>query len=87
MPWKRSVSARGWSRAWNKYGMNTFRSHICKAAEDGDYLEPGDAFLRDFATTLDAPYAAFVDELISDPSRMIFTFYHNAEYDGVQYEG
>jgi hypothetical protein len=84
---KRQGKGLGWSRAWNKYGMNTFRSHICDAAKDSDYLAPGDDFLRELVSTLEAPYASFVEELLSDPSRMIFTFYHNAEYDGVQYEG
>lgn len=84
---KRQKKGLGWSRAWNKYGMNNFRSHICDVGVDGEYLEPADAFLSGLLEKIDGEHRDFVKELLADPSRMVFTFYHNAEYDGVQYEG
>ena len=84
---KRQGKGLGWSRAWNKYGMNTFRTHICKPMEDASYVAPAEDFLAQRMDQIDEPYRSFVKDLVSDPDRMVFTFYHNAEYDGVQYEG
>ena len=84
---KRQAKGLGWSRAWNKYGMNTFHSHICDAAVDGEYIQPAKDFLQAWEAVIDAEYRDFVQDLLADPSLMVFTFYHNAEYDGVQYEG
>lgn len=84
---KRQKKGFGWSRAWNKYGMNTFRAHTCDPAGDADYVKPGDEFLREYAKGLEDSHAAFVEDLLGDPNRMVFTFYHNADYDGDQYEG
>lgn len=84
---KRQAKGFGWSRAWNKYGMNTFRAHICNTPEDTDYIAPADEFLARWTDQIEEPYRPFVDDLLADPKRMVFTFYHNAEYDGVQYEG
>jgi hypothetical protein len=84
---KRQKKGFGWSRAWNKYGMNTFRAHICNPAADADYIKPGEDFLRACCKGLEGKYADFIEDLLADPKRMVFTFYHNADYDGDQYEG
>ena len=72
---KRQKKGYGWSRAWNKYGMNVFRSHICDAAKDQEYIAPIGPFLKSFLGRLDAPYGAFIDALLKDPKLMVFTFY------------
>ncbi len=84
---KRQAKGLGWSRAWNKYGMNTFRSHICDASKDSDYIQPAQTFLDSWHDVIEEQYHEFIQELFQDPTLMVFTFYHNAEYDGVQYEG
>lgn len=84
---KRQQKGLGWSRAWNKYGANTFRTHICDIENDRDYFEPIRDFLRTALPDLSEPYDAFVDDLTNDPKLMLFTFYHNIEDDGEQYEG
>lgn len=55
--------------------------------EDASYVAPAEDFLAQRMDQIDEPYRSFVKDLVSDPDRMVFTFYHNAEYDGVQYEG
>lgn len=84
---KRQAKGLGWSRAWNKYGMNTFRSHICDATQDGDYIQPAKDFMQAWMEVVDPEHREFVAELLNDPLLMVFTFYHNAEYEGEQYEG
>jgi hypothetical protein len=84
---KRQTKGLGWSRAWNKYGMNTFRSHICEPKQDTEFVAPASEFLLHWMDQIDEQNHAFVKDLLHDPTRMVFTFYHNAEYDGVQYEG
>ena len=66
---KRQKKGHGWSRAWNKYGLNVFRTHICSAEKDGDYLEPLSAFLVEFPKELPEAYSTFAKNLLSDPER------------------
>lgn len=84
---KRQGKGYGWSRSWNKYGVNVFRTHICEIEDDADYLNPIAPFLKKFLEDPPQPYADFIQDLIEDPTRMAFTFYHNSENDGRQYEG
>ncbi len=84
---KRQVKGFGWSRAWNKYGLNVFRTHISNIKEDSDYLDPAQPFLERILTDLPEPYASFIPDLFQDPARMAFTFYHNNDQDGRQFEG
>lgn len=84
---KRAAKGYGWSRPWNKYGSNTFRTHTCDATRDADYLAPLLPFLEKTLHGMPEPYASFMPGLFADPKVMFFTFYHNVEDDGAQYEG
>lgn len=84
---KRQARGLGWSRAWNKYGLNVFRTHTQDIATDGGYFAPLRPVLRHFLAGAPAAYREFVAELIADPSCLAFTFYHNHDGDGAQYEG
>lgn len=84
---KRQAKGYGWSRAWNKYGVNVFRSHTASMCDDTDYFAPVAPFLRDFVGPLESPYGAFIPSLLEDPACMTFTFYHNHTSDAGQHEG
>jgi hypothetical protein len=84
---KRQKKGLGWSRAWNKYGLNVFRTHISQRENDTAYLAPVLDFVQSFLGPSDIAQASFVKELLADPNLMAFTFYHNSERDGCQYEG
>ena len=84
---KRQVKGFGWSRAWNKYGLNVYRTHISDVARDDEYLGAAKPFLQHFLESVPEPYQAFVDDLFKDPARMAFTFYHNNDSDEKQFEG
>ncbi len=85
---KRQAKGLGWSRAWNKYGLTIFRTHVQRPVEDADYFAPALTLLNHFLRDADPRYRDFVAELTADPALMTFTFYHNhATEDGRQYEG
>lgn len=84
---KRQGKGYGWSRAWNKYGLNVFRSHTANMIEDGEYIAPVRPFLEEILPQLEEPYGEFIPDLLSDPKSMVFTFYHNNHSDGEEYEG
>ena len=84
---KRQAKGFGWSRAWNKYGLNVYRTHISDVQRDDDYLSLAKPFLKYFLGSVPAPYDTFVDDLLDDSARMAFTFYHNNDSDEKQYEG
>jgi len=83
---KRQARGLGWSRPWNKNGMTVFRSHRHFVAGEETRLLSAMRAVRDLAPEplLTLP---FIDDLFADPSLMVFTFYHNRESGGVQYEG
>lgn len=84
---KRQAKGLGWSRAWNKYGLNVFRTHVQDVRADADYFRPVDPLLALLLAAAPTPYQRFVDELLADPALLVFTFYHNhAAADG-QCEG
>jgi len=85
---KRQAKGLGWSRAWNKSGLTVFRTHIQRIAEDEDYFRPALPLLNRFLEAAPSRYRDFVSDLLSDPDRMAFTFYHNNNTeDGRQFEG
>jgi hypothetical protein len=84
---KRQGKGYGWSRAWNKYGLNVYRTHICNVEKDSDYLAPAQTFLKNFVQDAPENYRQFIEDLFQDPTRMSFTFYHNNDSDERQYEG
>lgn len=84
---KRQAKGYGWSRAWNKYDMNVFRTHVCVAKMDDDYLAPLLPFIQRTVGDLSDLHGSFLDDLFGDPSLMAFTFYHNSDTGDTQYEG
>lgn len=84
---KRQAKGYGWSRAWNKYGMNVFRTHMCVAQMDEDYIAPLLPFIQRAVGDLSELCGAYVDEFFADPALMAFTFYHNLDAGDKQYEG
>ena len=84
---KRQAQGLGWSRPWNKTGLTVFRTHTQKVADDVDYFAPVFAVLGRLLPHAPLAYQAFAAELLIDPSLMAFTFYHNRQTDGAQYEG
>lgn len=85
---KRQRKGLGWSRAWNKYGLTVFRTHIQRVEEDQDYFEPLLPLLNSLLACASTDYRDFVEDLLNDPGRMAFTFYHNhTTENGRQYEG
>lgn len=84
---KRQKKGYGWSRAWNKYGLNVFRSHTASMTDDADYVAPVPQFLAELLGPIDEPYHSFITELLDDPACMLFTFYHNSQSENEQYEG
>lgn len=81
----------GWSRPWNKYGVNTFRSYRLDFGKDADLI----AFARDILeeTGAEMPEAAgaFVKNLLDDApdargQLMGFLFFHEIEDEGQVYE-
>jgi hypothetical protein len=85
---KRQARGLGWSRAWNKYGLTVFRTHVQRLDEDADYFHPLLPVLNHFLADTSTRYRNFVSDLLNDPERMAFTFYHNNSTEsGTQYEG
>ncbi len=84
---KRQRKGLGWSRAWNKYGLNVFRAHIHDFNEDRDYFDGVKNILEHLGQEIPPDYRDFVKDLQADPLRMAFTFYHNNWSENEQYEG
>lgn len=83
---KRQALGLGWSRPWNKAGMTVFAAHRHGPTTDGTRLHPAMHAVREYAPEplLSLP---FIEDLFSDPGLMAYTFYHNRESGGAQYEG
>jgi hypothetical protein len=86
---KRQAKGLGWSRAWNKYDLNVFRSHKASLREDSAYLRGIRPLVDDLLAAVDVPtaQAQFVQELLQDPNTILYTFYHNRDVGAVQWEG
>jgi len=84
---KRQARGMGWSRPWNKQGLNIFRTHVASLREDADQFAPLAPFLDQFAPQIPADYADFLIDLLADPACMSFVFYHNHDHATGQYEG
>lgn len=84
---KRQGKGLGWSRAWNKYGLNVFRTHLQNQNRDPDYFAPIAPLLARLVALAPPAYQAFATELLADPGLMVFTFYHNHDSADGQYEG
>ncbi|MDA1274952.1 MAG: hypothetical protein O2960_13030 [Verrucomicrobia bacterium] len=84
---RRQAKGLGWSRSWNKVGLNVFRTHVQRIDQDTDYFQALHPFLDRFLPKAPVEFREFVRDLLGDPSRMAFTFYHNHECGEDQYEG
>lgn len=84
---KRQARGLGWSRSWNKYGLNVFRTHVSQYTADADYFAPLFPVLDCLLLDAPAEFRTFASDLLNDPAILAFTFYHNSESEGAQYEG
>lgn len=85
---KRQAKGLGWSRAWNKYGMTVFRTHVHDVVADVEIFDLVLPLLDRHLKRASGFYRNFVAELLADPNRMAFTFYHNHTTEaGRQFEG
>lgn len=84
---KRQTKGMGWSRPWNKVGLNIFRTHTTQLREDAEHYAPVASFLKAFLPYVPEDYSGFVRELLADPDCMSFVFYHNHDDESGQYEG
>lgn len=85
---KRQSQGLGWSRAWNKYGLTVFRTHIQPREEAVAHSAAIARLLGHFLADAPILYREFARSLLADPTRMTFTFHHNNTTDGgTQYEG
>ena len=85
---RRQVKGVGWSRPWNKTGLTIFRTHVHDIERDADFFPSAYAVLDNFLADSPAEYREFVADLLADPRRMAFTFYHNhKDESGRQFEG
>ena len=84
---QRQRKGMGWSRAWNKYGLNVFRAHIHDLNEDREFFKVVKNIIENFSREIPLDYNDFSEELQADPKRIAFTFYHNYWSENEQYEG
>jgi hypothetical protein len=84
---KRQAKGLGWSRAWNKYGLTVFRTHRHTLPEDDAYFVAARIVFDHFLRPAPAATRSFAAELFADPVRLAFTFYHNHDAEGRQFEG
>jgi hypothetical protein len=84
---KRQKKGLGWSRPWNKEGLNVFRTHKIDLAADGAFLGDVGDFLKAYQKAMPAPSRKFISELLADPRLMAFVFYHNRRDGEGEHEG
>jgi hypothetical protein len=77
----------GWSRPWNKYGINTFQSFKLRFPADANLIELARAVLDADCPELPADADSFIQSLFSDDELMGFVFVHEFEEDGKRFEG
>ncbi len=85
---KRQAKGLGWSRAWNKHGLNVFRTHLQNIRRDPEYFAPVAPLLAQLLPLVPPAYQGFATELLADHrALMVFTFYHNHDSADGQHEG
>ncbi len=84
---KRQEKGMGWSRAWNKYDLNVFRTHKHDMESDRDYVKSVPSFVSRYIKSAPSLYNTFATDLLDDPACMAFTFYHNHDDREAQHEG
>lgn len=84
---KRMQLKLGWSRPWNKYGLNVFRTHKLSAAGDRQYIDEVRQTFQQLLEDAPSHYISFAESLFDDRSLMGFIFHHNNQVDDCQYEG
>jgi len=76
----------GWSRPWNKYGINTFLSFKLGFPKDGDLVDRARAVLTAECADMSEDAKTFVDELFADDALMGFVFLQEFAEDGQRFE-
>ncbi len=84
---QRAVKGLGWSRAWNKYELNIFRTHLQDPLHDQEYFAPLTPLLERILPAAPLEYQAFASDLLADPTLIVFTFFHNHATAEAQHEG
>ncbi|MEM9158311.1 MAG: hypothetical protein AAGB46_04620 [Verrucomicrobiota bacterium] len=84
---KRQSKGMGWSRPWNKFGLNVFSTHKFNTISDSNYAIPIMEFIE--KNLSDAPQETrdFAEDLLSDTACLGFVFYHNSDKEDGQHEG
>jgi hypothetical protein len=77
----------GWSRPWNKYGINTFQSFRLAFPADDNLIELARAVLDAECSDLPEDADKFIQDLLSGDDLMGFIFVHEFEEDGKRFEG
>ena len=77
----------GWSRPWNKYGINTFQSFRLRFPADSTLIDLARAVLDADCPDMPENADSFIQELLSDPELMGFIFVHEFEKEGQRFEG
>jgi hypothetical protein len=70
---KRPAKGMEWSRSWNNYGLNDFRTHLQDVARDSDCFKPLQPVIEHFLAGAPEATRAFARELFADPDRMAYT--------------
>lgn len=76
----------GWSRPWNKYGINTFLSFKLGFPQDGDLVARARAVLAETCGGMPGAAKKFTDDLLADENLMGFVFLQEFSEDGRRYE-
>ncbi len=76
----------GWSRPWNKYGINTFLSFKLGFPKDNDLIDRARAVLAAECADMSEEAKIFVDELFADDALMGFIFLQEFTEDGQRFE-
>lgn len=84
---KRMSKGLGWSRPWNKYGINIFRAHRHRWPDDNGLFELVDMALKMALRDFPEDVRDFSSKLLHDSRKMAFTFYHNHRHEKGDYEG
>jgi len=85
---RRQAQGMGWSRPWNKVGLTIFRTQTPGPGEDPGRHPAVEQLLRQLLAGAPERMRAFASELLADPARMTFTFFHNhVTGEQRQYEG
>ncbi|MBT3701226.1 MAG: hypothetical protein HOE62_09505 [Alphaproteobacteria bacterium] len=77
----------GWSRPWNKYGINTFQSFRLAFPADDNLIDLARAVLDSECADIPEDADSFIQDLLSGDDLMGFVFVHEFEEGSKRFEG